>query len=731
MATRLATNLQWKEHNPTPADGDICISTDTGRRKIGDGSTAWRELDFEDVVDRISKWGAKSTIATTYLTDFSVNLSGNVVATGGHRVVDYIPVDPNNKYYHSGRFFYDPSVLMLSFKDADGAFISGYKPAANTTYTSQLVVMPANAAYMAFTNGNLTTPILEVAGVERTTVKEVAEIANDLIIGAIIKTFKRTGVSGVDADFCGLTAITDALASITDASANKRYILSGTGIFHFTDTASLPYTSLFGEKSAIYGKDYVDIIGSGNRDELIIAVELADNLAINYGKYQPVFWACNARLENATIIAKNCRYALHLEGGTAVYNTEFNIENVLFWHKGNFNLAATGGSGATAWVGTNAVGAGIEDGQTFNFKSCTFRSLQYADFKCHSPLHTCNSPSKINLISCIFDGDVEPFAYDIYPTLYKTLINIVDPVYKRLERIRVTSYVSTRSTVSDAFDAEITQNTLPILYNATAVGKGLRIISKSTGVASIVTVNTACTAFASIIGDLTKTVAETSDFLATKQYGYYWKDGLVGSKGYLIGGVDIDSSTSHTSLGKKLGNCSVTNKTLTLSVDGTTYNVVFNTNLTAASNAAVIALITTVIGAVADVDEFAVGLEYYPNFNGVKVLTNADSIAIIAGMGLVYLSATTCRAALNSDNYIDAIAIDSSGVTGKLRAISGKGAIIKALNSGERFSTLEATNASRALGVGLGVSESSPGYFDVSATPKVLRAVGTNILKLI
>lgn len=213
------------------------------------------------------------------------------------------------------------------------------------------------------------------------------------------------------------------------------------------------------------------------------------------------------------------------------------------------------------------------------------------------------------------------------------------------------------------------------------------------------------------------------------QYGYSWKNGLVGTSGYLLCGVDIDSAQSHTSLGKKLGNCSVTNKTLTLTVDGTTYNVVFNTDLTAASNATVLGLINAVIGSVATADEFYVAGEYYPEFAGNRKMANADSVAILAGYGVVFTSQTAMRNATNADGYIDGICLDTTGVGGKGRVIT-KG-MIYAKNAAKRFSIAEASNASRAAGVGIGISATTAGLFDVAATPVLLRAVATNELKIL
>lgn len=36
----------WTADNPTPAQGEPCLETDTGRLKVGDGLTAWTALPY-------------------------------------------------------------------------------------------------------------------------------------------------------------------------------------------------------------------------------------------------------------------------------------------------------------------------------------------------------------------------------------------------------------------------------------------------------------------------------------------------------------------------------------------------------------------------------------------------------------------------------------------------------------------------------------------------------------
>ena len=46
IKVRRDTASNWTSNNPTPNQGEICMETDTGNIKIGDGSTAWTSLAY-------------------------------------------------------------------------------------------------------------------------------------------------------------------------------------------------------------------------------------------------------------------------------------------------------------------------------------------------------------------------------------------------------------------------------------------------------------------------------------------------------------------------------------------------------------------------------------------------------------------------------------------------------------------------------------------------------------
>jgi len=296
---------------------------------------------------------------------------------------------------------------------------------------------------------------------------------------------------------------------------------------------------------------------------------------------------------------------------------------------------------------------------------------------------------------------------------------------------------------ADHAEIELIVNNNPIAFdNSTMTGKGLRIKSKTTGASSSVMFDQNSTAFNLIIGNSIESVEFVNRYNRQQNYGYQFKAGGQGLSGYAIGSLDIGQYLVGISvnkyigaLGKRLGDCSVINKTLTVIIDGTSYNIVFNKNYNATadtvpptySNTTIIAEITAVIGAVADVDEYVVGKDYYPQFSGVLNMTNGDTTEVLAGMGVLFTGNKTFRKALNSDGKIDGICIDEGRVGDECRIItSGE---IFAQVSAQRYGICEVNSFTYDIGTNVGVSATTPGKFDRSASPKVLFTKRQNVLK--
>lgn len=67
---RRDTAANWTTNNPTPASGEPCFETDTGKLKIGDGTTAYNDLAYQ---------GGGSTPTNMVTTDTEQTISGKKV----------------------------------------------------------------------------------------------------------------------------------------------------------------------------------------------------------------------------------------------------------------------------------------------------------------------------------------------------------------------------------------------------------------------------------------------------------------------------------------------------------------------------------------------------------------------------------------------------------------------------------------------------------------------------
>jgi hypothetical protein len=520
----------------------------------------------------------------------------------------------------------------------------------------------------------------------------------------------------------GLTAISDALDAITDATEYKRYKLIVDGHFIFTDPLDVPVANtITGEYAIIEGKNWVDIEGLG-KDRTVISMEFNAGSVFHstktYIDYQPVIWNCNSKLTKMSVIGKNCRYTKHIEGGNAFNDKEFNIENLYLRFKGATEM---GGSAGTC------VGTGINSGQVWNFKNCDIIGDGDVAFAMHSALQVVEKGGEVNFNNCSFFGRLSFANYPVERIVNVTLTNCSFDKTNNLLTILSTSLDTSIS--ADYSLIKIRSNTHVLTNNIIDDGKGLRIKSKTTGILSKIIFDETSTAFNSIIGDSTIDLEDKTDWLSDKKFGYEYKFGGVGLAGYAISHTDVDETAGHTSLGILLGDCSITSKTLSLNIDGTDYNILFDADYTASSNAAIIAIIDVVIGSVADTDTFVVGSQYYPEFNNMSEVENADTTAILAGMGIVFLTNNTMRRALNSDNRIDGVCLYDTVVGENGRCLKSES--LYSMNSGLKFSTLETVDTQRDFGDELGISASSPGYFELSTAPSLLRCTDTNVLKIL
>lgn len=521
------------------------------------------------------------------------------------------------------------------------------------------------------------------------------------------------------ADFTGLTAIADAIDSIKDASYSKRYRIKVNGVFHFTDPKTL---TMFGgsEYSAILMKPYVDIEGNG-LTRSVIFVDFPKDAVFHDGKtyfdYQPVyFYSCGGTLSNMKIMAKNCRYGIHIENSrNGGLDKVINIENcdVISYNSPDYgnNL--------------NAFGTGICSGQTWNIKNCNITNINPSAtaFAMHSPLAVFDRPPVVNFENCRFKGAV---GFGHYTPDNFVYVNMVGCTFANggAEPTIGNSYYNDRGTPNkgDYTGILLMANDISALYknNVYSVGRGfvLRVISKSTGVSSNVRFDETSSAFGMIIGDSSISNNDKTLYGWDTQYGVVYRDGGIDLSGQAFGTIDIDeTSYSKNSLGKLLGDCSINNKQLGITIDGAKYTVTFNEDYSSRNNSYVIDKINSIIGRVATADTFSPANLYYPTINGLCEVESVDDGAIMKGMGVIFTS-TGMRRAKNSDGFIDGICLDdtSKGQTGR---VITNGFIYndKAAQWFKAKDTLTGLQYNKTLGV----DPDNDGTFKLDVTPAVLR----------
>lgn len=548
-----------------------------------------------------------------------------------------------------------------------------------------------------------------------------------------------------NADFKGKLAIQQAFESITDASETNQYIVRATGNFHITSPNDYLNIPALGAWAYIRHKDYVHLDGI-DKDSCIIRCELSQTLSevqaekssfvkSDYGNYQPAFWNSKANISNVTFVARNIRYPLHIDGGTDGCKDYIQlIDNCNLIHEGKF-----GDSIGT--VGGSASGFGMSSGQQLTLRNCYLEGTDGWVYVHDNRNFT--DGSLLYFDSCRFLDSVgysREITIQGINSLVSSTLKLRNCTLPKYGRIEYTSSINNETKlradilnyICDMQDME------PIsVQTPTSITKALRIVSKSTDSTSTVRFNPNSTAF-SIVGFKDEvSLVSRNRYNRSEQYGYQYRDGGNGLQGEAIGFANIMEGAINgkylTSLGKRLGDCSTTNKTLTIIIDGTSYNVVFNKNYNGTaegvlpnySNAQIIAEINAVIGSVATIEEYDINKEWYPLFKDVQLFKVNSATYIEKGMGVVFTNNMNVRKATVSDTIIDGIALDNGANDSFIRvmqngSVTRSNTFYYSLSRGETF-----TDSDNLL-----VGIVSDGKFGPSATNKTLRCLSNAYGKL-
>ena len=526
------------------------------------------------------------------------------------------------------------------------------------------------------------------------------------------------------ADYTGRNALQEAIDDVYQhATKGNQYILECTGTFEAWEAEHFTTTGASGD-NFVFARDWVNLQGKDGFKIVCIMTEESNPKGWN----NAVLWNANAWLMDCDIVSIHCRYAMHIEGagwGNKYQHKKFTRVNML--------------------ANNTVLGYGESWGEHVYWEDSSLESLEGTAVYVHS-----NTDFKercvVRMTNC------ELITHDNNPVLYSQHLSSGWDDIVELDNCIVNGSleISSRRN-SDSSNSPETMKKRPVVATLEPMPTNLRIhtyeidggdnvlkfLSNSAGANSSVRI-TGGTAFNDIIGDDNLTLTHQDRYFRNSVAGYSYVDGTADLNGYALSGLDIQpyANKLHSkSLGKRLGDCSIVNKTLTVVVDGgAPQTVTFDKNYNGTSdstaanftNAQVVAEMNAALTG-CTVEMYAYGSDFFPAFKGNEVLTNNGASAILLGMGIVKTGVSTCRIATRSDARIDGVAMSTADVGNKLVVIT-RGRLFNRW-SGKIHSAKETENLNHNYGVELGIG--ADGVFDRNSTVKHLRSLGNGVLEFI
>lgn len=210
-------------------------------------------------------------------------------------------------------------------------------------------------------------------------------------------------------DFTTFTGALNALKN--DVGEKTIYVYPGTydifeemGGAEYIQSITSPTSLNWKDVNAIVS-DNTEIIGIGN---VILSYEPEDSEIIS-NDHAFLFAALNipavsCKVENITVKAKNCRYAVHIENGTAENKIDLLFENVRVY------------MGQGGIRNPQAVGTGIGNNVTWKFKNCLFHNETNGGcFTSHTNVPIAGDSTSIVFEGCCFTvtGQTESGAINV------------------------------------------------------------------------------------------------------------------------------------------------------------------------------------------------------------------------------------------------------------------------------------------------------------------------------
>ena len=463
--------------------------------------------------------------------------------------------------------------------------------------------------------------------------------------------------------------------SITDSSAAKRYVINiAPGEYTEVNWSVKPYVTLRGTdmNTCILKGELPDSCGG----DAVGRANIQNYSTIN------LFGTCN--IENLTITARNLRYPVHNEGSGANKNATHRLKNCYIEHYGNegatqYYLNNGGKDKYDVWQWTTAWGYGSASGVLDVFDNVTFKSVDRAWYV-HG--NAAFEKPQINILNnChLSAGNKQDITVESLGSGTDDKVILNNCTFDGLS-IRAAGspwlYTDPNNQYADHTDYEIILNNCdPLGYSDTHMGTALAISSNN--------------------GTENSTVSVSGSAAECLFGNYTSKRGGGGLSGYIYGYWDISGYLTgiasniyvNNTIGRRLGDCSATAKTLEVLFDGINKaSVMFDKNYTSMSNAQILAEINGAVSSYGKAYEYKVSQnEYYPQFTdkeisaqnvsqtyikrfaavkyedgGIKQMTADDPASAFAGIALENITPNSAGRVLK-EGYMSASQLGISSV---------------------------------------------------------------------
>ncbi|HEF8907024.1 TPA: hypothetical protein SCW47_005274, partial [Klebsiella pneumoniae] len=408
------------------------------------------------------------------------------------------------------------------------------------------------------------------------------------------------------------------------------------------------YEGIYAETNIVIPK-YADVIGIGQRENIWFKGELPDNVDPTQIPLTQTFWMNDtSKIRNLKVTARNLRYPIHSDSlaypDTSIKNAILDVQLCHIEHYGNAGAQAyqnSISSGVTVWSSCHAWGCGLHSGETINseftdyFSPTTpyyFHTNGDFDSPCQLTIKggtlRNKDPNGISAIGIQNLGAGQVGRLDVHGVTIQGLLSVDNNTWRAVKL--VDQWGNRNSEMQVYF-----HSCSPIAVRSSNDSRVLQLISIDSSSSAV---SISGTAVPALFGYNPVVIAGGSGYPARVLSAH-------SVKGEVAGGL----------IGQRLGDCTTTNKTLTVTFDGgSPVTLTLSANYTAMDNTTVVAALNTLLN-----DSSGRGFSVITPYNNSapvyqsdreRVVTNTSSVVILQGTAVAYNGGKlNGRRATNSD----------------------------------------------------------------------------------